>query len=149
MKKIAFVIPWYADDIPGGAEMELREVSSHLHKAGVPVEILTTCVKEFNADWNKNFYKEGTDATANGIPIRRFRVRKRDAKAFDKVNAELMSGRGVSADKEDIFLSEMVNSPDLYSYIDSHRMNTDFLCSFRICSARHIMACRYALKNRC
>ena len=79
------------------------------------------CLFYIYVDWNKNFYKEGTDATANGIPIRRFRVRKRDAKAFDKVNAELMSGRGVSADKEDIFLSEMVNSPDLYSYIDSHK----------------------------
>lgn len=121
MKKIAFVIPWYADDIPGGAEMEMREVSAHLHKAGIPVEILTTCVKEFNADWNENFYKEGTDKTANGIPVRRFRVRKRDAKAFDKVNAELMNGRGVPADKEDIFLREMVNSPDLYSYIGSHK----------------------------
>ena len=27
MKKIAFVIPWYAEKIPGGAEMETREVT--------------------------------------------------------------------------------------------------------------------------
>ena len=121
MKKIAFVIPWYADDIPGGAEMELREVSAHLHKAGVPVEILTTCVKEFGADWSENYYKEGEDKSADGVTIRRFKVRKRDVKAFDKVNAKLMSGLKVTDNEEDIFLREMVNSPDLYSYMDSHK----------------------------
>ena len=120
MKKTAFVIPWYADDIPGGAEMELREVSAHLHKAGVPVEILTTCVREFGADWSENYYSEGTDISSCGITIRRFRVRKRDAKAFDRVNAKLMNGMKITREEEDIFLREMVNSPDLYSYIDSH-----------------------------
>ena len=42
MYKIAFVIPWYGEGIPGGAEMELREVARHLQKAGVEVEVLTT-----------------------------------------------------------------------------------------------------------
>nr|MBP7185642.1 glycosyltransferase family 4 protein [Ruminococcus sp.] len=121
MKKTAFVIPWYADDIPGGAEMELREVSSHLHKAGVPVEILTTCVKEFGADWSTDYYKEGADSTSTGITIRRFKVRKRDAKAFDIVNAKLMKGMRITAQEEDIFLREMVNSPDLYAYMDEHK----------------------------
>ncbi|MGB4091790.1 MAG: glycosyltransferase family 4 protein [Ruminococcus flavefaciens] len=121
MKKIAFVIPWYADDIPGGAEMELREVSSHLHKAGVPVEILTTCVKEFGADWSTDYYKEGADSTSTGITIRRFKVRKRDAKAFDAVNAKLMQGIRITAQEEDIFLREMVNSPALYVYMDEHK----------------------------
>lgn len=46
MKTIAFVIPWFGFDIPGGAEMELKGLVSHLHDAGVKVEILTTCVKE-------------------------------------------------------------------------------------------------------
>lgn len=118
MKKIGFVIPWYADDIPGGAEMELREVASHLHYGGVPIEILTTCVKEFGSDWSENYYKEGEDRTANGIPIRRFRARKRDTAAFDSVNAKLMSNTPVTPEEEDIFLSEMVNSPDLYAYME-------------------------------
>lgn len=75
MKKIGFVIPWYADGIPGGAEMELREVAGHLHSAGVRLEILTTCVKEFASDWSRNYYKEGLDKTVNGITIRRFSIR--------------------------------------------------------------------------
>ena len=47
MQKIGFVIPWYGENIPGGAEMELREVATHLQKAGMEVEILTTCVKDY------------------------------------------------------------------------------------------------------
>ena len=113
MKKIGFVIPWYADNIPGGAEMELREVTLHLHNAGINVEILTTCVKEFGADWSVDYYPEGEDKTVNGIPVRRFKVRKRNTGAFDSVNAKLMSGMGVTADEEDVFLEEMVNSPAL------------------------------------
>ena len=39
MKKIAFVIPWHGQNIPGGAEMALRDVTNHLHAAGVDLEI--------------------------------------------------------------------------------------------------------------
>lgn len=120
MKKIGFVIPGYADGIPGGAEMELREVAGHLHSAGVRLEILTTCVKEFGSDWSVNYYKEGDDSTANGITIKRFKVKKRDTEAFDAINAKLMRKAPVSPEEEDIFLSEMVNSPDLYKYISEH-----------------------------
>ena len=45
MKKIGFVIPWYYEDIRGGAEQEMRGLVKHLHEAGVDVEIITTCVK--------------------------------------------------------------------------------------------------------
>lgn len=100
--------------------MELREVASHLHYAGVPIEILTTCVKEFGADWSENYYKEGEDRTANGIPIRRFKARKRDTAAFDAVNAKLMSNTPVTPEEEDVFLTEMVNSPDLYAYMEQN-----------------------------
>lgn len=120
MKKIGFVIPWYADGIPGGAEMELREVAGHLHSAGVRLEILTTCVREFASDWSRNYYKEGLDKTVNGITVRRFKVRKRDGEAFDAVNSKLMSGNSITPEEEDVFLREMVNSPDLYEYISEH-----------------------------
>ena len=121
MKKIGFVIPWYSDTIPGGAEMELREVTAHLHSAGVPLEILTTCVKEFSSDWSVNFYKEGDDKTANGITVRRFKAKKRDTAAFDSVNLKFISGRAVTPEEEEIFLREMVNSTDLYDYMAEHK----------------------------
>lgn len=121
MKKIAFVIPWYSDTIPGGAEMELREVTSHLHSAQIPVEILTTCIKEFASDWSVNFYKEGNDRTSDGIPIKRFRADKRNAAAFDSVNLKLMNGQAITEKEEEIFLSEMVNSTAMYEYINKHK----------------------------
>lgn len=120
MKKIGFVIPWYADDIPGGAEMELRQVTANLHKRGVAVEILTTCVKENNSDWNVDYYKEGIDKTANGIIIRRFRVRKRNTDAFDEVCQKLNDKIPLTIEEEDAFIREMVNSPKLYSYMKKH-----------------------------
>jgi glycosyltransferase involved in cell wall biosynthesis len=125
-KKVGFVIPWYHKDIPGGAEQELRGIVKHLHQKNIPVEILTTCVKEFSADWTENYFKEGMDEV-DGIPVRRFKVRKGDMEAFHKVNAKLMSNQNVSSMEEHIFIDEMVNSPDMYKYIydnseDYHRL---------------------------
>ena len=119
MKKIGFVIPWYAENIPGGAEMETREVTKHLKAAGLDVEILTTCVKEFGSDWNKNFYPEGEEIVHN-VPVKRFKVRKRDTRAFAAVNTKLMNGTVPTAEEQQIFVDEMVNSPDLYKYIKKH-----------------------------
>lgn len=116
MRKIGFVIPWYGEDIPGGAEMELREVSTHLQRAGMDVEILTTCVREFSADWNENYYSAGT-AVVEDIAVRRFPVRRRDTAAFDRVNRRLMEGQHLSLQEEKTFVEEMVNSPQLYEYL--------------------------------
>ena len=55
MKRIAFVAPWYGDNIPGGAEAALRGITDHLFAAGMDIEILTTTVEKFTADWNKDF----------------------------------------------------------------------------------------------
>lgn len=116
MGKIGFVIPWYGENIPGGAEMELREVATHLQRAGVEVEILTTCVKEFSADWNENYYAAGT-AMVDDVMVRRFPVRRRDTAAFDRVNRKLMQGLSISRQEEQTFVEEMVNSPQLYEYL--------------------------------
>lgn len=119
MKKIGFVIPWYYKDIPGGAEMELRGTVKHLKESGIEVEILTTCVKEFTADWTKNYFNEGIEVI-DGIPVRRFKVRKGNMEEFHKVNYKLMHGENISLDEEDTFLREIINSPDLYDYLREH-----------------------------
>ncbi len=119
MKKIGFVIPWHGEKIPGGAEMALRGVTEHLHEAGVDVEILSTCVREFTADWNENFHKPGL-TVENGIPVRRFKVRKRNVQAFDSVNIKLMHDERLTDAEEKIFIKEIVNSPDMYKYMEEH-----------------------------
>lgn len=119
-KKIGFVIPWYSEKIPGGAEMELRGLTTHLHESGVELEILTTCVKEFSADWNENYFSEGTE-TVHGFTVRRFKVRRRDTAAFDAVNFKLMNGIRPTPKEEKIYVRETVNSPALYKYIEQHK----------------------------
>ena len=120
MKKIGFVIPWYGENIPGGAEMELRQVTDRLHRAGVDLEILTTCIKDAGSDWSRNFHKEGTETASNGITVRRFRVGERNAAAFDAVNAKLMKGMRITPAEEDIFLTEMAECSALYGYMKEH-----------------------------
>lgn len=120
MKKIGFVAPWYGDSIPGGAEMELRELVRHLLSAGVDCEVLTTCVKQFASNWSTNYHRAGLTCE-NGVPVRRFKVQKRNAELFDSINAKLMRGQGVSDEEEDTFQREMINSPELYEYMDEHQ----------------------------
>lgn len=120
MKRLAFVIPWYGENISGGAEAELRGLAHHLQDAGVDLEILSTCVKDFRSDWSVNYHKPGVENCA-GISVRRFPVRKRDTVRFDEVNAKFMSGAAVSAEEEKLFMREMVNSPELYKYIREHK----------------------------
>ena len=66
MKKIGFVTPWYGEKIPGGAEMATRNLAEQLVKRELDIEILTTCVKEFMADWNVNYHTPGV-SIYNGI----------------------------------------------------------------------------------
>ena len=121
MRPVAFVAPWFGEDIPGGAEAELRELTAHLHSAGMPLEILTTCVKDFSSDWSRNYHETGRSKTTDGITVRRFRVRKRNTAAFDRVNVKLMRNMPLSRQEEETFLHEMVGSPELCRYIERHR----------------------------
>ena len=58
-QKIGFVAPWYGEKITGGAEMATRQLVHHLSDSGVPVEVLTTCVKSFRDNWNENYHRPG------------------------------------------------------------------------------------------
>jgi hypothetical protein len=120
MKKIGFAIPWYSEKIHGGAEMELRGLTTHLHESGVELEILTTCVKEFSADWNDNYFRAGVEKV-HGFTLRRFKVRKRDTAAFDAVNFKIMNGQSITAAEQETYVRESVNSPELYEYMRSHK----------------------------
>ena len=120
-KKIGIVTPWFGMEIPGGAEAEIRGLALHLAQAGVKLEILTTCVKEFLSDWSVNYHKEGL-TKEQGIPVRRFRVRKRDTAQFDQVNRKLMTGQmPLTKEEEETYVREMINSPGLYSYMEEHK----------------------------
>ena len=125
--KIAFVTPWYGPHATGGMETITRQIVSHLHNAGFDVEVLTTCIRDFQADWATNFYRPGLDRHED-VPLRRFAVQKRDKAAFDRVNFQLMQNRPVSPADEQIFLEEMFRCPTLFDYIAAHRR--DYLFFF-------------------
>ena len=122
--KIAFVIPWYGD-ISGGAEHECKGTAENMMEHCIDVEILTTCVKDFLSDWNTNYYKEGI-YELNGVPIRRFEVRKRNTRLFDKINYKLMHNQPITSEEEENFVREMVNSENLYQYIADNKSQYDF-----------------------
>ncbi len=146
--KIAFVIPWYGENIPGGAEAECRRTAENLHKSGVEVEILTTCVREFESDWNENFHREG-EYSVNGISVRRFKVRKRDRQTFDRINYKLMNNLPISLEEEKEFIREMINSGNLYKFIEKNKAKYYFIFipymfgttywGLRICPERSIL----------
>lgn len=120
MKKLAFVTPWYGENIPGGAEKELRDLIKHLIENNIQLEVLTTCVKAFNSDWNENFFPEG-QTVENRVIVRRFRVDKRNTRKFDEVNYKLMNNIPITLEEEEIYIHEMINSRKLYSYIREHK----------------------------
>lgn len=122
--KIAFVVPWYGE-IPGGAESECKNTAENLSRNGIEVEILTTCVKEFNSDWSSNYYQEGV-SQLNNVTIRRFKVRQRNTRLFDRINLKLMRNQKISAKEEQIYIEEMINSDDLYRYLETHGSDYDY-----------------------
>ncbi|MCR4895435.1 MAG: glycosyltransferase family 4 protein [Lachnospiraceae bacterium] len=121
MKKIGFVCPWFGWNIPGGAEAELRGLVTHLAESGLTCEVLTTCVREFHADWGKAAYRPGT-VTERGIVIRRFVPDTRDREAFRNAFTKILAGELPLTDQEEAaYLAGSVNSKALYDYMDTHR----------------------------
>jgi len=118
-KPLGFVVPWYGDNIPGGAERLCREYVRHLADAGLEVEVLTTCAREFQSNWNKNHYRPKT-VEKHGVKIRRFPVRRRDSVWFDAINFKLLNNLGVNAHEEQAFFFESIRSEELENYLKAN-----------------------------
>lgn len=139
--KIAFILPWYGENIIGGAELECRYTALNLQRMGVKVEILTTCVKNFYSPWDSNYYKEG-EYNIEGLVVRRFNVKKRDRKTFHLLNQKIMIASSyysyqnfsshykphspLSASEEEKYIDEMINSLSLYKYIYNNKREYDY-----------------------
>ena len=114
---IALVIPWYGDQIQGGAEKECNYLAHSLTNAGQPVEVLTTCVKDAASDRGKNTIRPGI-YTENGITVRRFSVReRRDLERYTESNLRIYHNSGFTQEDEEIYFREDINSKEMYAYI--------------------------------
>jgi glycosyltransferase involved in cell wall biosynthesis len=118
-ERLAFVIPWYGPDIPGGAEAECRATARALARRGVPVEILTTCARDHVSEWTDH-YPEGL-SEEDGLLVRRFKVRPRNPERYLRLHWRLHLGGRLSSFEEEDFVRESINSNDLYGYLATER----------------------------
>ena len=116
---LAFVVPWFGDEVRGGAEMQGWETARELSRRGVRVEILTTCSRSFLHRWDENHHAPGV-SEREGVAVRRFAVDRRDQAHFDAVNTALLSGARASAALEADFVRGSINSSALYGFIAEH-----------------------------
>jgi len=116
---LAFVVPWYGPDIPGGAEAECRATARALRSRGVPVEILTTCARDHASPW-ADHHPEGV-TEEDGFVVRRFKVRPRDPERYGRLQWRLTAGGTLTSFEEEDFVRESVNSNDLCAYLGAER----------------------------
>lgn len=120
LPRVAFVIPWYGPELPGGAETLCRAWAEKLHNSGEDVTILTTTIHEFQSNWNHDYHPAG-ETKVNGVPIHRFPVKRGNHQLFNEVNQRLLSHLPVTREEEEIFVSEGPNSDELNCFIKAHR----------------------------
>jgi glycosyltransferase involved in cell wall biosynthesis len=126
--KIAFVPAWFGPDIPGGSEQVCRELAARSAAAGDYVEVLTTCIRDFHADWGLNHHPPGLTREMD-LPVRRFSVKPRSrrmAKSFDRINGKLMAGdRSLPQDEQRDYLDKMFQCPTLFEHLRGHSEEFD------------------------
>jgi glycosyltransferase involved in cell wall biosynthesis len=130
MIKLGIIIPWFGRELKGGAEQQAWQVATRLAARGHHVEVLTTCCRSHQDDWETNHLPEGLSMEREGFAVRRFPVERRDRAAFDRVcgnllqldAATLTSGVApVSAEASHTFVSELIKTPALLEYLKEHK----------------------------
>ena len=116
---LAFVIPWHGPGIAGGAEAECRATARALAARGLSVEILATCARDHASPW-ADHYPEGPDE-ADGLAVRRFKVRPRDPERYARYDWRLKRGGSLSPLEEQNFVRDSIHSADLYAYLAAER----------------------------
>ncbi len=125
--RLAIVTPWFGSELRGGAEKQSWQLAHHLTARGHAVDVLTTCAASFDDDWSRNRLRPGSEKI-DGFTVRRFKVGKRDRRAFARVNAILTAlepkdlKRSVSPIGDEdaaIFAEQNINSPALMHYLET------------------------------
>jgi glycosyltransferase involved in cell wall biosynthesis len=127
LMRIAFVIQRYGKDIIGGSESLCRQIAERM-KSKADVEILTTCAEDY-ITWN-NAFKQGLEEL-NGITIRRFDVHyPREIESFNHLSNEVLLKPQPFEKQVDWVMKQGPVSPDLISYIKTHKDQYDAFIFF-------------------
>lgn len=92
--RVAFVCAWYGPNVSGGAEAECWGLVHGLKNRdnGITVEVFTTTLHEFAADWNRPVHPLGS-RIEEGVTVHRFHPTCPDRRLFHILNGtQLMSG---------------------------------------------------------
>lgn len=132
--RLGIVIPWFGRDLNGGAEQHAWQIAARLAARGHAVEVLSTCCKSHQDDWERNHFPEGVVSEPEGFRVRRFAVATRDRAQFDRVCSHLLQmdpaslKPGVSPVSEEesrIFTSELIKCPGLLDFIRARQNEYD------------------------
>ena len=132
--KLAIVIPWFGRELKGGAEQHAWQLATRLAARGHAVEVLSTCCKSHQDDWETNHLPEGTVSEPEGFEIRRFAVVPRDRIGFDRACRHLLQIDSrtlklgvppVSKEESKVFANELIRSPRLLEFIAAHKTEYD------------------------
>ena len=118
-EKIALVTPWF-HHANGGAEVFCGGLARALTAVGLKVEIFTTCCRDPFQEWSKNHLRAGSE-TVDGITVRRFEARPRDAALFAHLSRVLDAGGDIAEAQEEELLANSINSDDLCRHITARR----------------------------
>jgi glycosyltransferase involved in cell wall biosynthesis len=127
---LAIIIPWFGRELKGGAEQQAWQIAARLARRKHKVEVLTTCCRSHQDNWETNHLPAGCSAEPEGFAIRRFPVDKRDRPAFDRVCAQLLAIPGsalkpgvspLGLDDAIIFRDELIKSQALLEYLRANR----------------------------
>jgi glycosyltransferase involved in cell wall biosynthesis len=113
---LAFVVPWFGEEVRGGAELQAWETARELARRGCRVEILTTCSRSFLHRWDENVHPPGA-GEREGVTVRRFPADPRDEGRFGAAAAALHARTRPTAAVERDFVAENINSRALYRFI--------------------------------
>lgn len=133
--KLAIVVQRYGADINGGAELHARYIAERLARHA-DVEVVTTCARDY-VSW-RNELPPGLEQI-NGIPVRRFRVRReRDPNVFGRHSQRVFERQHSIADELAWLDSEGPASDDLVDYVSSAPFDYVLLFSYRYYHSWHL-----------
>lgn len=124
--RIGIVIPWFGRELTGGAELHTWQIASRLAARGHHVEVLTTCCRSHQDDWETNHIPAGSEIQPEGFVITRFPVEPRRRLDFDLAcgrllgidHARLQPGVcPVPIADADTFCDELIKAPELVAHL--------------------------------